>query len=308
MRFAIFLLVAPLYAHMMSMSTGDATVTGNHVQYFLRMPLYEITGTRDPDKALLEHIRFSSGGRPARVVNQACYADQAHDSYLCAAYYEFPAPVDKLDIDCDLYRATVPNHVHLLRAEKDGKPDQAIFDYTFTHAELRFRPPTLAEIAFGQAAAGGYRAIAGWIQLLFLVGLALAARTWRELAALALMFAAGQIAGALIRWQPPVRFVECAAALTIAYLAVEILLLPKAGSRWLIAGVLGVFHGLYFALFLRESGYHAGYVLAGAVLGEWGVIAFAAAALLRLNRAAVRYPAAALLATGLAWFFVRLRG
>ena len=82
------------------------------------------------------------------------------------------------------------------------------------------------------------------------------------------MFLAGQTAAACIvpltAWQPPARFVEAAAALTIAYLAVEILALPHAGMRWLIVAVLGAFHGLYFALFLRTTGYSAVYVLAGA--------------------------------------------
>ena len=45
----------------------------------------------------------------------------------------------------------------------------------------------------------------------------------------------------------------------------EILVLPNAGMRWLIVAVLGAFHGLYFELFLRTTGYHAFYVLGGAV-------------------------------------------
>ena len=40
-------------------------------------------------------------------------------------------------------------------------------------------------------------------------------------------------------WDPAPRFVEAATALTIAYMAVEILALPQAGKRWLIAGALG---------------------------------------------------------------------
>jgi hypothetical protein len=86
------------------------------------------------------------------------------------------------------------------------------------------------------------------------------------------MFLAGQIAAALVvprtAWQPPARFVEAAAGLTIAYLAVEILVLPKAGMRWLIVAVLGAFHGLYFELFLRTTGYRALYVLSGAVFAR----------------------------------------
>ena len=81
-------------------------------------------------------------------------------------------------------------------------------------------------------------------------------------------------------WQPAPRFVEAAAALTVAYLAVEILLLPEAGARWLVAGVLGVFHGLYFHLFLQTTGYAPALVLPGAALAELAAIAMLALVLL----------------------------
>src|SRR5207302_10413138 len=100
----------------------------------------------------------------------------------------------------------------------------------------------------------------------------LAARTLRELLALSAMFLSGQILSTVLvpltSWQPAPRFVEAAAALTIAYLAVEILMLPQAGSRWLVAGVLGMFHGLYFELLLRNTGYGPVWVLTGAALTE----------------------------------------
>src|SRR3989442_10221450 len=85
------------------------------------------------------------------------------------------------------------------------------------------------------------------------------------------MFLLGQIAAAVIvpktNWEPAPRFVEAATALTIAYMAVEILALPQAGKRWLIARALGVFHGLYFSLFLRTTGYGPRYLLIGAAIG-----------------------------------------
>ena len=102
------------------------------------------------------------------------------------------------------------------------------------------------------------------------------------------MFLAGQVATALIvphtTWQPAGRFVEAAAALTIAYLAVEILVLPQAGMRWLIVAVLGAFHGLYFAVFLRTTGYNAWYVLTGAALAEIAVIAACALAFSHIRK------------------------
>jgi hypothetical protein len=206
--------------------------------------------------------------------------------------------------------------VHLLRAAMGGKQDQALFDLSFTHATLRFRPPTPAELAVTQAVAGWMRALGGAAQLLFLAALVLAARSRRELLLLSAMFVAGQAACVLamphVSWQPAPRFVEAAAALTVAYLAVEILLLPQAGARWAIAGVLGAFHGLYFHLFLQNTGYSAAWVLAGAAIAEVAAISVLALLLSQIVRMGpalrpVRVCALALLVFGLVWFGLRLR-
>jgi hypothetical protein len=307
---ALVLFGRPASGHVMSMSSGDLTVDGMRAHYELRMPLYEIVHVRDPEQTLLEHIRFAG----ARTVRHECRADAAHDTYRCSADYEFPAPIEQVGVECTFPSVTVPNHVHLLRAEMGGKHDQAVFDLSFTRATLRFRPPTPAEIVVTQAGAGFVRALGGAVQILFLGALVLASRRRRELLALAAMFLAGQAAAVAIvpltAWQPPPRFVEAAAALTIAYLAVEILLLPQAGARWMIAGVLGAFHGLYLHLFVENTGYAAGLVLAGAAIAE----AAAVTALALLLRPAVRWPrvrtvaSCGLLAFGLIWFAIRLRG
>ena len=308
MKLAWLLLAAvPAWGHVMSMSSGDLTVEGARAHYLLRMPLYEITHVSNPDQTLLEHIRFIG----ARMVKHECHADTAGGSYLCSADYEWPAPVERIDVECTFHSVTVPNHVHLLRAEMGGKRDEAIFDLSFTRATLRFRPPTKAEIAITQGGAGIVLALGGAVQVLFLAALVLAARSRRELLALAGMFLAGQIACVLIMphttWQPAAQFVEAAAALTVAYLAVEILLLPEAGARWAIAGALGAFHGLYFHLFLQTTGYSAPLVLTGSVLAEASALSLLALLCARVRRW-TRYFAGALLAFGLVWFGLRLRG
>ncbi|HEV3198781.1 MAG TPA: HupE/UreJ family protein [Bryobacteraceae bacterium] len=310
------LMAWPAWAHVVSMSSGDLTIEGTRAHYDLRMPQYEIAHVASPERVLLEHVRFSSGGRDAKLLAKNCGPD-GRDTYICTADYEFSAPVERLDVECTFAAITVPNHVHLLRVEMDGKHDQGIFDISFPRATLRFRPPTPIETAITESGAGFMRALGGAVQILFLAALALAARSGKELLALVGMFLAGQIASVLIvpqtAWLPAPRFVEAAAALTIAYLAVEILLLPEAGSRWLVAGVLGAFHGLYFHLFLLTSGYHPGFVLAGAAFAEIVAIAILALVFSRIGRVAralrpVQVSAAALLVFGIAWFFLRLRG
>lgn len=309
----LFLLSTAGSAHVVSMSSGDLTVTGSRAHYELRMPLYEVSHVASPERTFLEHVRFAG----AHLLTKTCSPDDKSAQYVCLADYEFAGPVDRVDVECTLAAVTVPNHVHLLRAEMAGKHDQAVFDLSFTKSTLRFRPPTAAEIFATESAAGFIRALSGAVHLLFLAALVLAARNRQELSALTGMFLTGQVASVLLAphtaWQPAPRFVEAAAALTVAYLAVEILLLPRAGARWAIAGVLGAFHGLYFHLFLQTTGYHAGYVLAGAAIAEVSAIAVLALVCSRAARwtrawRPARAGAFALLVFGLVWFALRLRG
>ncbi len=293
----------------MSMSTGDLAIEGARAHYELRMPLYEVSHVNQPEKTLLANIRF----RGARMVSNSCRADPAADTYLCTADYTFASPVDQVAVECTLPSVTVPNHVHLLHASLGARREEAVFDASFTRTTIRFREPGAGEAAVTEAVAGLLRALSGPVQLLFLCALVLAARSRRELIVMATAFLVGQCAGVAVipvtGWQPAPRFVEAAAALTIAYLAVEILLLPQAGARWLVAGVLGAFHGLWLLLFIASTRYHAALVLAGAAAGQAGVLAGLGWAASRVtSRRAVPTVASALLVFGLAWFWMRLRG
>jgi hypothetical protein len=69
---------------------------------------------------------------------------------------------------------------------------------------------------------------------------------------------------------------------------------------------LGVFHGFYFGLFLRESQMHPVTVLAGVTAVEIAVVALLAWGLGKV-RPVARVGAGALLVVGLGWFFLRLK-
>ena len=304
----------PLTAHMVSMSTGDLKVDGDRAHYELRMPMYEVAHVREPEHTLLDHIRFESGGAWGKPSGQACRQEQ--DTYVCTVDYQFPAPVETLQAECTLASVTVPNHVHLLRAYRGDKTDQAVFDLSYTQAEIRFRPPTAFETAVREISAGFKRAAGGLAPLLFLAALVLAARSRRELVALAASFLAAEALACTITPRISLslspRFIEAAAALTIAYLAFEIILLPQSSLRWLVVAVLGLFHGAYFAAFLAESGYHILAFFSGVAICELLLITLFALILGRLVRVtflrhAVPVAASLLLTVGVAWFFLRLR-
>ena len=308
---------APLLAHMVSISTGDLTVEGNRARYEIRMPLYEVAHVKDPERDLIGAITLRSGGEAGRAVERSCRQDAAEAALVCGARYEFDSAVDTVEVRSALHEVTAPNHVHLLRAVRGEARDQAVLDVSFPRAELRFRPPTAVEQALQQAGAGAMRIAAGPAQWLFAVALVIAARSRRELALLAGMFALGEVVACVLQpltgWWPAPRFVEAACALTIAYLAVEALWLPKAGQRWAVVAVLGVFHGLYLALFVAQSKYAAAWVLSGAVIVELGLIAGMGWILSRVGRhlsvwQPARAASAILMAVGLGWFFLRLRG
>ena len=290
------LAIMPLQAHVMSVSTGEATLIGKRLDYILRIPMYEIAHTQHPETALLANVKFAGG----RMQNSKCL--QQGNSYVCLADYLFDTAPEILDVTCTLYAVTVTNPVHMLRAKKGTRQDQAFFDYTFTNARLRFRPPSLLRTAAQQLSEGAFRSLAGVIQILFLISLILAARSKRELLALAVAFGVGLCCGAIVKWQPAPRFAECAAALSVAYLAIEVLFVPQGSARWLIAGILGVFQGLYLALVLGGT---PGYTLVGAAAADVGSCLIAGYfAVGRLPKFAAYLP----LLAGLGWFVIRLAG
>ena len=296
MKFGWFLWIAlPLSAHVMSMSSGEATVSGNRVDYILRVPFYEVEQVSHPETALLAHISFAGGVRQ----NQKCFRDG--ESYVCAADYLFSRPVRDLEVDCTLYAVISPNHVHVLHATRDGKEDRAFFDYTFTSATLRFRPPSAWETALQRMVQGAMRGVAGPFQLLFLLTLAMAARSRKELIVIVVAYVAGLLAAVMAGYHPPERFAECAAALAVAYLAVEILFIPQGGLRWWIGGLLGLFHGLYLSLF---TGTEVTLFVTGAAMASAVVCLVCGLVMVkRLPRWAASLP----LAISLFWFFTRLR-
>lgn len=313
----VLLAAVPAAAHMISMSTGTLNIDGTRARYELRIPAYELqhAGGQVPD--LLAEIRFSSNGEDARMVEKTCSYENGGEEYVCRAQYVFKASPETIDIRCTLYRVTVPNHVHLLRAENDGRTGQAVLDVTFDTGRLDFAVPGAVSVAASAFFSGSLRTLAGLGQLLFLATILVAAHTRRELWAMAAAVIGGQTLAAVLlstlEWYPSQRFAEAAVALTIAYLALDVLFFPAARHRWVVVLILGVFHGLYFDVFLRTGAFSPAFFLAGAAAMELALLALMALVFSRLTRwittARPLMVCRSLLAVaGLTWFIVRLRG
>lgn len=297
---------------MMSMSSGELRVDGETAVLEFQLPQYEAADLETPEATLLGSFSLRIGDEEVVRTSGACGPNPEDDSYRCRAEYAVPFDAGELEVECRLVETTVPNHVHVLRAVRGDEAEQKVFDYAFRKHVVRFRPPSVLDGVW----TGAMRVLAGPAQLLFLLALALAARSRNELLALGAALVASQALTAVVAlqagWSPPARFVEAAGALTIAYLATETLLLPEAGARWLVAAGMGIFHGLYFAQFLRQAESGAGSVLTGAALAEALLLAALGAVVLRLRKDFGpwfdRVTASALLVIGLGWFGYGLWG
>jgi len=288
------LLCGSAYAHVVSMSSGELHVDGRTATYELRMPMYEVAHVTHPETALLDQVKFQG----ARRTSSNCR--EMDGAYVCRADYEFDRPVpDKIEVECTLFQITVPNHVHLLYAVQGPNSDQAVFDQTFRQVEVRFHPPSRAELIAKAAAAGIARLLKSVAGLLFLLVLALAARNIREAGILTIAFLAGEWLARPLSPRIPMsfspEFLEALLALTVAYLAAEIVFLPDSRARWAVVPVLGIAHGLAFAAF--PPSYLTAAEIAQALL--IGVLWLAA----RRMPSAWRRPAAgAMLVAGIGWF------
>lgn len=289
-----FLLCGCTYAHVVSMSSGELHVNGRTATYELRIPMYEVGSVANPETTLLDHVTFEG----ARRTSSSC--QEQDGTYVCHANYEFDRPVpDKIEVECTLFQVTVPNHVHLLYAVQGPNSDQEVFDQSIRQAEVRFHPPSRTELIAKAAAAGIARLFMSVSGLLFLAVLVLAARNTREMGILTIVFLAGEWLARPLSPRIPMSFtpgyLEALLALTVAYLAAEIVFLPDSKARWAVVPVLGIAHGMPFAAFPLS------YLTAASItqLILLGVLWMAA----RKMPPAWRRPAAGvMLVAGIGWF------
>jgi len=291
---ALLAIAAPMWAHVVSMSTGELRIDGPLADYELRIPMVEVAQMANP-ASILDYIHFDGGHR----TSTKCANEDG--TYVCHASYEFANLVpDRLAVECRFFDATVPNHVHWLHATRGANSDQEIFDQAFPNSELRFRPPSRIETFLREFGLGFARAARNWLGLLFILGLAIAAP--RAIVPFT-CFIAGEasaiLIGPRIPWPLAPRFLEAAMALTVAYLAVEILMASPAKHLAWIVGVLGVFHGL------SVSGFPPPYSVAAAVLqiAVFAALSFSARYFSALWRKAVAW---LLLVIGLAGFMLKV--
>jgi hypothetical protein len=285
------------------MSNGELRIDGAVATYELKMPTYEIAHLKSPGDVLFDNIQFAGG----KLLEKHC--SSTPETLTCTGKYLFNQPVDELAATCRFASVTAPNHVHIFRATKaTGQSDQAFFDLSFTETLMKFRPPTAGEFFLKALVEGFRRGLSGLTTALFLFAIAMVAKDRKQFLTLAAILMIVEVAtAAALPLQLSPKFLEAAAALSTAYVAMEKLLLPDAGQRWLVIGVLGIFHGLFFRFFAVElsgapslAGFGAGLVIANLF---W----MAPASLLRLlPERGQRIFTAFLFLCGTFWFLYRI--
>src|SRR4051812_22207749 len=137
--FALFF-CAIAQAHVVSISNGELRVQGRSATFELRIPAYEVEAIPNPETVLLNELKFGNATRTA----SECKKDA--DWLTCKATYEFEQPVpDKIEVECTLYRVTVPNHIHMLYAIQGENSDQQVFDQNTSTHEIHFHPLSVWE-------------------------------------------------------------------------------------------------------------------------------------------------------------------
>ena len=163
-------------------------------------------------------------------------------------------------------------------------------------------PPSPTELVVRDSLKGIFRLLTSVASLLFLAAIVLTAQSWPEWTLLTGAFLLGEWAAMPLAPRIPLGlsagFLEAAMALTAAYLAVDVLLLPQGRSRWMAMPILGLVHGLAFAAFPVNY-------LRGASAMQLVLLALAAALAFK-TPSSIRWAATILvLAASLGWF-VRL--
>lgn len=228
-------------------------------------PRYAIAGPPDGGRLL--------AGRLTDAALRALYEGRAFEEQWVdlALEYRFPGadpgappaatvtePIRELWIEVSLFREANPFHSdHSTIAWRDG----ASFDYVHSiesgrahfsdHGE---RPRTFAQYV----KLGIEHILTGYDHLAFLAALLVAAASLRQVVAVVTAFTVSHSVtlglAALGHFDfIPSRMVECAIALSIAYVAAENLLSPKPRRLWITTFAFGLIHGVGFAGALADA-------------------------------------------------------
>lgn len=236
-----------------------------------------------------------------------------------------PSPPRRLEVRLDLWDRFGAAHRNFISVDWQGRTFHGIL----SPGRPRWRRssgdrPSLTRQLGVFVAHGVEHIVIGYDHILFLLALVLAGGGFANLLKIVTAFTVAHsvtlVLAALDIVGLPSRLVECAIALSIAYVALENFRVNESRRRWIVAFLFGLVHGFGFATVLGELGLPTRAAVAsllafnvGVEIGQMAIIAAALPLLLWLRasvhqRRIVRAASSVVLLFGIGWFVDRAFG
>lgn len=294
------LLAAPgAAAHVTSIASAGVTVSGDLIRYDLTVSRHDLAvalGMKTDLKtavpaaefeqranALAEYLgeRLIVTAQDAACVLAEPRLDFPPQSDLLRVRIAFrcPAAVTRLAITYRLFFDIDPKHNNITVVRLPNRQRSFLLNPSFKKIELNVEQAAVVEswtTRFGSVFVLGVKHILiGYDHILFLLALLIVnARVWQIVKVVTAFTIAHSLTLALAWYgivDLPSRLVESLIALSIAYVAIENLIGKGFGHRWLLAGGLGLVHGLGFYSVLSDLGLGKGHALSTLVAFNLGV-------------------------------------
>jgi hypothetical protein len=268
----------PALAHTTSISYSEIQIQEKQVGVRLRMNLYELNFATHLDKnsdrflsdeevknsffrfapQLFDNFQIRGQGKlgTASLEKWKFVADTGE--LECLLTYSFSQILEDVRFKVTLHRITDSGHLDLALLQYDGQQEQRFFNLENSDAGVELHRGWMSYLRQGTRflVLGGRRILTAYDYLAFLLGMFLVGQTSSARLKVAGAFALSQaltfLIGALGIATLPSRFVGSAIALSVAYIAVENLLLKEITNRWLVGCFFGLIYGFSTSMIVRE--------------------------------------------------------
>lgn len=333
----------PLLAHTTSISYSEIQIQERQVEVRLRMNLYELNFAAQLDRnsdrflsdeeikngfsrfapRLFDNFQIRGQGELGRASLERWKFVADTRELECLLTFSFSQILEDVHFKVTLHNITDSGHLDLALLQYDGQQEQRFFNLENSEARVELQRGWMSYLKLGTRfmALGGRRILTGYDYLAFLVGMFLVGQTSSTRLRVAGAFVSSQVLtfliGALDIATLPSKFVGSAIALSVAYIAVENLLLKETTNRWLVACFFGLIYGFSSSMIVRELGLPRKGRLAslltfnlGTILAVSIVVAAVSVAFFYLNRfhwqkRVTTWTSLALMCFGFFWFIRR---
>ena len=341
---ALLCFASVTHAQPLSVSYSRWSVEGRAVRATIRLPIDDmdllLQIDRDMDGTLTDaeieqarqgvaryavsHLQVSANGTPLTGSLQSVgrWKDKQQFPYLEAQItYASQQVIDDVSIRVTLLTDLYAGHRNLAEIAVGDRRAEFVFQHASTYT-VRRGAGSGWQTAKSFLSLGIEHIFTGYDHILFLFGLLLVGRGFRNLVAIVTSFTLAHsttLTLATLGFVQPARWtIEGAIALSIAYVGVENLVSTNMSHRWKIAFGFGLVHGFGFATILRDMELPRSALLislftfnAGVEVGQIAIVALMVPLLRLIQRTQyheriIRYASAFIVAMGLYWFYERV--